>query len=87
VFSLRVRLKDLEYELTVTRGEGWLGEMHACYVTSVMSVCISMDCSPPGSSVHGILQARILEWVAMPSPRQGEIVKGNLGLTCIHGYI
>ena len=27
-----------------------------------------MDCSPSGSSVHGILQARILEWVAMPSP-------------------
>ena len=28
-----------------------------------------MDLSPPGSSVHGILQARILEWVAMPSSR------------------
>ena len=28
-----------------------------------------VDCSPPGSSVHGILQARILEWVAMPSSR------------------
>ena len=28
-----------------------------------------MDCSPPGSSVHGILQAKILEWVAMPSSR------------------
>ena len=28
-----------------------------------------MDWSPPGSSVHGILQARILEWVAMPSSR------------------
>ena len=28
-----------------------------------------MDCSPSGSSVHGILQARILEWVAMPSFR------------------
>ena len=27
-----------------------------------------MDCSPPGSSVHGIFQARILEWVAVPSP-------------------
>ena len=27
-----------------------------------------MDCSPPGSSVHGILQARILEWVACPPP-------------------
>jgi len=28
-----------------------------------------MDCSPPGLSVHGIFQARILEWVAMPSSR------------------
>ena len=28
-----------------------------------------MDCSPPGSSGHGILQARMLEWVAMPSSR------------------
>ena len=27
-----------------------------------------MDCSPLGSSVHGILQARILEWVSIPSP-------------------
>ena len=30
-----------------------------------MSLCDPMDCSPPGSSVHGILQARILEWVAI----------------------
>ena len=28
-----------------------------------------MDCSLPGSSIHGILQARILEWVAVPSSR------------------
>ena len=27
-----------------------------------------MDCSPPDSSVHGILQARIVEWVAFPTP-------------------
>ena len=30
--------------------------------------CDFTDCGPPGSSVHGILQARILEWVAMPPP-------------------
>ena len=30
------------------------------------TLCDPMDCSPPGSSVHGILQARILEWVTMP---------------------
>ena len=33
------------------------------------TLCDPMDCSPPGSSVLGILQARILEWVAMPSSR------------------
>ena len=33
------------------------------------TLCDPMDCSPPGSSVHGVLQARILEWVAMPSSR------------------
>ena len=32
---------------------------------SCPTLCESMDCSPPGSSVHGILQARILEWVAI----------------------
>ena len=36
---------------------------------SCLTLCDPMDCSPPGSSVHGILQARILEWVAMPSFR------------------
>ena len=33
------------------------------------TLCDPMDCSQPGSSVHGILQARILEWVAMPCSR------------------
>ena len=33
------------------------------------TLCNPMECSPAGSSVHGILQAGILEWVAMPSSR------------------
>ena len=32
-------------------------------------LCYPMDCSPPGSSVHGILQARVLEWVAISFSR------------------
>ena len=36
---------------------------------SCPNLCDPMDCNPPGSSVHGILQARILERVAMPSSR------------------
>ena len=34
-----------------------------------LTLCNPMDCNRPGSSVHGILQARILEWVAMPFSR------------------
>ena len=34
-----------------------------------LTLCDPMDCSPPGSSVHGILQERILEWVAVPFSR------------------
>ena len=34
-----------------------------------LTLCDPMDCSPPGSSVHGLLQARILEWAAMSSSR------------------
>ena len=33
-----------------------------------LTLCDPIDCSPSGSSVHEILKARILEWVAMPSP-------------------
>ena len=36
---------------------------------SCVTLCNTMDCSPPGSSVHGILQARILEWVAVSFSR------------------
>ena len=44
-----------------------------------------MKCSPPGSSDHGILQARILEWVAMPSSRgSSQLTQGlNPLLLCL----
>ena len=43
--------------------------MLAKSLQSCLTLCEPMDCSLPGSSVHGILQVRILEWVAMPSSR------------------
>ena len=43
--------------------------MHAKSLQSCLTLCVPMDHSPPGSSIHGILQARILQWVAMPSSR------------------
>ena len=43
--------------------------LHAKLLQSCLSLCDPMDHSPPGSSVHGILQARTLEWVAISSSR------------------
>ena len=41
-----------------------------CMCAKSLQSCLSLcNCSPPGSSVHGILQARVLKWVAMPSSR------------------
>ena len=45
----------------------------------------TMDCSPPDSSVHGILQARILKWVPMPSSRRSSQPRGRTQLSCFAG--
>ena len=52
-----------------------LQHVHAKSFQSCPTLCDPMDCSPPGSSVHGTLQARILEWVAMPSSRGSSQLK------------
>ena len=44
-----------------------------------------IDCSPPGSSVHGILKARILEWVAMPSSKGSSQPRGRTQVSCVAG--
>ena len=45
----------------------------SCWAQSCLTLCDLMDCSPPGSSVHGISQARILEWVAISFSRGSRI--------------
>ena len=42
--------------------------VYAKLLQSLLTLCNPVDCGPPGSSVCGILQARILEWVACPPP-------------------
>ena len=43
--------------------------LHAKLLQSCLTLCNPVDCSLPGSSLHGILQARTLEWVAKTSSR------------------
>ena len=51
-------------------------QTHTQWLQSRPTLCKPMDCSLPGSSVHGILQVRILEWVAMPSSRASFSTQG-----------
>ena len=58
--------------ITCFSQDGWMvGKMVFCVsvAQSYTTLCDPMDCNPPGSSVHGILQARILEWVVISSSR------------------
>ena len=50
-----------------------------------LTLCNSMDCSLPGSFVHGILQARILEWVAIPFFRVSSWLRDWIWVSCIVG--
>ena len=60
------QLQDVQKSLHLFETEYPLCETVKVLVTQLcLSLCDSMDCSPPGSSVLEILQARILEWVAI----------------------
>ena len=50
---------------------------------SPVRLCNPMHCSPPGSSVHGILQARTPEWVAMTSSRGSSQPRDRTAVSCI----
>ena len=57
--------------------------VHAKSLQSCPTLCNPMNCSPPASSAHGILQARILEWVSIPSSRGFAQPRGQTQVSCI----
>ena len=58
-----------------------------CSVTLSLTLCHPRDCSPPGSSVSGILQAKTLARVAMPSSRGSFWPRNQTGVSCIAGRL
>ena len=58
--------------------------MHAKLFQSYLALCDPMDYSPPGSSIHGIPQARILEWVAMPSSKGPSQPRDWTCISCVY---
>ena len=57
--------------------------MHAKLLQSCPTLCDLMDSSPPGSSVHGISQARTLEWIATPSSRGSSRLRDQTRVSCV----
>ena len=75
LFSAMIKKTNLNPRLTDWKGRTLnprLASDIACFAlccAESLSLCDPTDCSPPGSSIPGILQARILEWVAASSSR------------------
>ena len=65
----------------------WIAGLKDMYklTQSCLTLCDPMNCSLPGSSVHGILQATILEWVTMPSSRGSSQPRGQTWVSRIAG--
>ena len=59
--------------------------IHAKSLQSCLILCNPVDCSPPGFSVHGIFQARILKWVAISYYRGSSQPRDQTSVSCIAG--
>ena len=60
--------------------------VYAQSLQSYPTLCNPVDCNLAASCVHGILQARILEWIAMPSPRGSSQPRDWIWVSCIAGW-
>ena len=61
-----------------------LGHLRQCSVVlPCLTLCDPMGCSPPGSSVHGISQARIMEWVGISFSRRSSRLRDQTCISCI----
>ena len=69
--------------------KGWGNLLLFCYCCLVAklcpTLCYPMDCSLPGSSVHGISQTRILEWLAISISKGFSGPRGQTPISCLSG--
>ena len=76
---------NTSYSVYKSKTKTYLSKMFTCAksLQSCLTPCDPMDCSPPGSSAHGTLQARILEWVPMPSSRGSSQSRDQTYVSCV----
>ena len=84
---MRVKTGHSQESEVLGRGVESVVMYNACVVNHVSRVCLCnpMDCSTPGSSVHGILQPRILEWDAVSSSSRSSQARDQIHTCCSSG--
>ena len=88
----RNRLTDIENRSVVAKergggGKDWELGVSVLVTQAFLTLCNPMDCSLPGSSVHGIFQARILEWVAISFSRGSSWSRDQAWVSCVGRWI
>ena len=79
-------VKTMVFPVVMYGCESWTIKKAECEVTqSCPTLCDPVDCSPRGSSVHGILQAGVLEWVAISFSRGSSRPRDRTQVSCIAG--
>ena len=88
ILKTQIQQKEFTYLYTILPkiflpcDQKWVKVAQSC-----LTLCDPMDYSPPCSSVHGILQARILEWVAIPFSRGSSQPRGQTQVSCTAGKV
>ena len=80
-------VKVMVFPVVMYGCESWTITKYVCakLLQLCLTLCNPMDCNPPGFSVHGIFQARILEWVAISFSRGSSQPRNPTQVSCIVG--
>ena len=70
---------DTDHTSTPPVSDNWKKKVKVLVAQLCLTLCNPINCSPPGSSVLGILQARVLEWVVIPFSRGSSRPRGFTG--------
>ena len=84
ITTIEIKVYWMNAWMNIIKADDHQIQCYACLVAqSRLTLCNPMDCSPPGSFVHGISQARILEWVAICFSRKSSSPRDPTHVSCV----
>ena len=77
--------KNILVKRAGTTWENWIAQVYGCMLSC--NLCKPVDCSPPGSSIHGIFQAKMLQWIAISFSRGPSLPRNEIFFFLISGCL